>query len=83
MFIFCSLTNLLLSLAASSTGVAGPQGRYLFPAEIPLMALLLGGLSKFPGRTGRLLICTLLVFNVFTYLYASVFLYSLYGFKVR
>jgi 4-amino-4-deoxy-L-arabinose transferase-like glycosyltransferase len=83
LLVLLSLITFISSLAASSSGIAGPQGRYLFPAEIPLMTLLLAGLSKFEGKTGRLMIWALLVFNVITYLYSSAFLFSLYGFSVR
>jgi 4-amino-4-deoxy-L-arabinose transferase-like glycosyltransferase len=83
MLIFLSLITFLSSLAASSSGIAGPQGRYLFPAEIPLMALLLAGLSQFGEKRGRLMIWALLAFNAFTYFYSSAFLLSLYGFPIR
>lgn len=81
-FGLCALTNLAVSLAASSSGIGGPQGRYLFPSEIPLMALLLLGLSEFGGKSGRFLIWLLLIFNAFTYFYSCAYLYSLYGFPL-
>lgn len=78
LFLLLSLANLLTSLAASSTGIAGPQGRYLFISLVPLMALLLGGLARLPGKWARFVVWALLAFNLATYIYSSVFLYSLY-----
>jgi 4-amino-4-deoxy-L-arabinose transferase-like glycosyltransferase len=78
LFVFLSLSNLFTSLAASSSGIAGPQGRYLFISEIPLMALLIAGLSKLSGRLSRAMIWGLLAFNLATYLYSSGYLYSIY-----
>jgi hypothetical protein len=78
MFIMLSVANLLTSLAASSSGIAGPQGRYLFISEIPLIALLLGGLHNLPIGLARPTVWALLVFNLATYLYSSCYLYSLY-----
>jgi 4-amino-4-deoxy-L-arabinose transferase-like glycosyltransferase len=77
-FIFMSLANLFTSLAASSSGIAGPQGRYLFISEIPLMALLLGGLANLPSRWSKPTIWALLLFNLGTYFYSSAYLYSIY-----
>lgn len=78
LFLLLGLANLLTSLAASSTGIAGPQGRYLFISLVPLMALLLGGLANLPGKWARIVVWALLAFNLATYIYSSVFLYSLY-----
>lgn len=78
LFLLLSLASLLTSLAGSSTGISGPQGRYLFISLVPLMALLLGGLSNLPGKWARFSVWALLAFNLATYIYSSAFLYSLY-----
>ena len=78
MFITLAVANLLTSLAASSSGIAGPQGRYLFISEIPLMALMLGGLANLPAKMIKPTVWALLLFNLSTYFYSSCYLYSLY-----
>lgn len=78
LFITLSIANLLTSLAASSSGIAGPQGRYLFISEIPLMALILGGLANLPPKLAKPALWALLGFNLATYVYSSGYLYSLY-----
>jgi len=75
---FCLLINLFVLIYGTASGVSGPQGRYLFASEIPIIALLLAGLSKLPGRFGRDSVIAFVAYNVFAYLYATWFLHSLY-----
>ncbi len=81
-FLFCSLVNILASIFGASTGVSGPQGRYFFTSEIPLMALLLAGLYNLSRRFGKSLVIGFVFFNLAIYLYSTQFLYSLYGFSM-
>jgi|AGTN01.2.fsa_nt_gi hypothetical protein len=43
----CVLLNFASVLQVTLSNVSGPHGRYLFPSELAIMALLLAGFSKF------------------------------------
>lgn len=43
----CALLNFASVLQVTLANVSGPHGRYLFPSELAIMALLLAGFSKF------------------------------------
>jgi 4-amino-4-deoxy-L-arabinose transferase-like glycosyltransferase len=75
---FCLLINFFTLIYGTASGVSGPQGRYLFASEIPIIALLLAGLSKLPGRFARDSVILFVAYNIFAYLYATWFLRSLY-----
>lgn len=78
----------LLDLAGIITGstavnAAGPpQGRYLFPAELPIIFLLFGGLSSLP-RLGKYAPYALSAFSVLCFSWATLMLYPLYGFDIN
>jgi 4-amino-4-deoxy-L-arabinose transferase-like glycosyltransferase len=74
------LANFALAIYGTASGVSGPQGRYFFVSEIPLIALLLAGLDQLPGASGRFAVLAFAAFNIVSYLYATWFLFSLYGF---
>jgi hypothetical protein len=77
----CFILNWLASVFGSASGVSGPQGRYFFTSEIPLMALLLAGLRLLPGKAGRCAVIAFLIYNFICCLYSGYYLYSLYGFS--
>jgi hypothetical protein len=56
------LCNLLANLAATTTNVTGPHGRYLFPSEVCILALTIAGLSRL--KIGKPLIITLVALNL-------------------
>jgi hypothetical protein len=76
------VTNLAAMIWASTSNLGGPQGRYLFPSEIPIMALMVAGLSRF-GKAGDAVVISFLLFNAIVCLGAWVWLAPLYGFHVR
>ncbi len=78
MFFFISFLNLAASALGSCSGVSGPQGRYFFPSEVPLISLLLAGLYQFKGYWGKVLILALLAYNFYTYLFCLRHIYLLY-----
>jgi 4-amino-4-deoxy-L-arabinose transferase-like glycosyltransferase len=77
----CFILNWLASVFGSASGVSGPQGRYFFTSEIPLMALLLAGLRLLPGKTGKCAVIAFLVYNFICCMYSAYYLYTLYGFS--
>ncbi len=74
----CFVFNFLTCMYGCYSGVAGPQGRYLFPSEIAIMAILIGGLASRHNRRSEVLILALVVFNFVAYCYSSFFLFQLY-----
>lgn len=58
-FISC---NLIAMIYVTLINVSGPHGRYLFPSEIPIMALLLGGFSRLNHKFGSA--CTILTISI-------------------
>lgn len=62
MLFACALLNFASVLQVTLANVSGPHGRYLFPSELAIMALLLAGFSKFQPRVCR--ICTWLLLAV-------------------
>jgi hypothetical protein len=43
--IICAALNFLAVFYVTASGLSGPHGRYLFPTELPLLALILRGFS--------------------------------------
>jgi len=78
LLITCFLINFATCVYGSYSGVAGPQGRYLFPSEIPIIAMLIAGLSSRQNKWSEALVTVLVGFNLFAYCYSSLFLYMLY-----
>jgi len=66
----CFITNISLMVYASTKNLGGAQGRYLFPSEIPIMALILGGLSLTGKKTGKWLVLLMVAFTIAVYLYS-------------
>ncbi len=83
----CMLLTVLMNLAAmiwaSTQNLGGPQGRYLFPSEIPVMALLLFGMSRFSDRSARVLVLSFIGFNAAVCLGSWFWLFQMYGFHSR
>lgn len=75
--------NLLAVIWASTGNLGGPQGRYLFPSEIPVMLILLAGLNKLAGKHSRYLVGAFVVFNAVVAIGAWFMLYSIYGLHSR
>jgi hypothetical protein len=78
----CVAINFAADVYGTASGVSGPQGRYFFGSEIPLMALLLAGLHNLHGRLGKVAVVALVVYTIGCYLYSTWYLYSLYQFSV-
>jgi hypothetical protein len=53
----------MLTVWCTADGVAGPQGRYLFPSEVPFLSLLLVGLFSLSQRWGKRLVVFFVGFN--------------------
>jgi hypothetical protein len=75
--------NLAAMIWASTKNLGGPQGRYLFPSEIPVMALLLFGVSRVCKRGSRVLVLSFLGFNAAVCLGSWFYLFQMYGFHNR
>lgn len=74
------LINISAMLWASTTNLGGPQGRYLFTSEIPVLALLLGGMNQLSVRFGKKIVVAFVVFNMTVCFGAWLMLYCSYGF---
>lgn len=72
------LLNISAMVYASTVNLGGPQGRYLFPSEIPVMASLVAGLG-FAGKFKNWLLIILLIFNAVTAVGAFCYLFPMYG----
>ncbi len=77
--ICCFVVNLAVCIYGTYSGVAGPQGRYLFPSEIPIMAMLIAGLNSLPGKWSKYLTISFVAFNIFAYFYSTFYLLKLYS----
>jgi 4-amino-4-deoxy-L-arabinose transferase-like glycosyltransferase len=77
--IVCFVINLAVCVYGTYSGVAGPQGRYLFPSEIPIMAMLIAGLGACQNNWSQGFLIALVAFNFLAYCYSSFFLYRLYS----
>ena len=73
LFSTCFIANLGICILGCCSGIAGPQGRYLFPSEVPIMAMLIAGLASNQDKWSKILIISLLVFNLFVYCYSTYF----------
>jgi 4-amino-4-deoxy-L-arabinose transferase-like glycosyltransferase len=76
----CFLTNFSLMIYSSMKNLGGGQGRYLFPSEIPIIALIAGGLYLTGTKTRKPLILLLVAFNIVVYIAAFCMLCPEYGF---
>lgn len=72
--------NLAAMVWASTTNLGGPQGRYLFTSELPVLALIIAGLNNCGKRVGVPLVMSFLIFNALVCIGAWFWLYGLYGF---
>jgi hypothetical protein len=58
--LICAAMNFLAVFYVTASGLSGPHGRYLFPSELPLMALILQGFSGFGPKRQKYLALLLL-----------------------
>lgn len=78
----CLCANILAMIYASTVNLGGGQGRYLFPSEIPIMSIIVAGLSTLPPLWKKALLLILLIFNFSVAIGAMVYLFPLYGFNI-
>ncbi|MBS1991154.1 MAG: hypothetical protein JSS83_11585 [Cyanobacteria bacterium SZAS LIN-3] len=76
----CFLSNLALMIYASTKNLGGAQGRYLFPSEIPIIALILGGLYLTGPKSRKPLILFMVAFNIIVYFASCWMLYNTAGY---
>jgi len=76
-FVFNFATLVAASASLNATGP--PQGRYLFPAEAAIAALIIGGLS----RLGRIAVVLFIALNVVATVISLTMLYPIYHFDVN
>lgn len=62
-FLLCPLCNLIGMVSVTLMNVSGPHGRYLFPSEVAIFALILAGFMRLGERPGKVLIGLLLAIN--------------------
>ncbi len=80
----CFVANLLAMVWASTVNLGGPQGRYLMTSEIPIAALIVGGIYGCGGEKLRnRLVVAFLVFNAIVYFYCVCMLFPIYGFRLK
>lgn len=85
----CLTINIALMIAASTKNLGGPQGRYLITSEIPIMALIIGGLMQCGAQTksigrwklsvGEIAVLSFLLFNAAVTIGSWIHLFRLYG----
>lgn len=73
------ILNLVAMIWASIYNLGGPQGRYLFTSEIPIMALIIGGMSRFNSPANKWLVVSFIAFNAGVSLYSWLLLFNNYG----
>jgi len=76
-FSICVVVNFIAILNAQ---FGGPQGRYFFVCEIPILALWLEGMSRLGPNLGRSTVIAFVAFNVCVCVGALFMLFRLYGF---
>lgn len=72
------IINITSMIWASVYNYGGPQGRYLISSEIPIQALIIGGMSLF-GSKSKWLILAFLAFNAAVCMGSWIYLFQLYG----
>jgi hypothetical protein len=70
--------NIASMIWASVYNYGGPQGRYLITSEIPIMALIVAGLSLCGKKLGKNLVVLFLLFNTAISIYSWFYLFHLY-----
>jgi hypothetical protein len=75
------IVNIALVIWTSMAGVSGPQGRYLFGSEVPLLVLILAGLTWLTRRWGQTLALALVYFNAAVCLGVLIWFIRMYGFR--
>jgi hypothetical protein len=75
--------NLAAVVYASTTNLGGPQGRYLFISELPVMALVLSGLRRVGSLSGKYLPYLFTAVNAAVCIGCCLWLAQLYGFRAR
>lgn len=78
--VLCVVINLTLMIWASTANLGGPQGRYLFTSELPVLALMLAGIHRCGARWGDKLVLSFLLFNAAVCIAVWFWLCHLYGF---
>lgn len=73
-------SSIALTIYGAADGVSGPQGRYLFPVEVPFLSLLLAGLFSLSQRWGKFLVVIFVGFNTAVCLGVVVWFIQMYGF---
>ena len=81
--IMAVVLNLISMIWASTTNLGGPQGRYMFTSELPVVTLLVFGLNQLGKKYGGQLVISFLIFNAITCIGCWVWLYRLYGFHAH
>jgi hypothetical protein len=80
LFLFCCLAlNFCAMVFAQMQNLGGGQGRYLFPSEIPIFALLLLGLKTLPGKLSTWATSGFIGLLALALATASLKLYTLFG----
>jgi hypothetical protein len=72
------VVNIASMIWASVYNYGGPQGRYLFTSELPIAALIIGGLSLLGGKLGRWSILVFLAYNIAVCVGSWIYLFNLY-----
>lgn len=62
--LLCPLCNLIGMVSVTLMNVSGPHGRYLFPSEVAIFALIIAGFMRLGERPGKAIIAFLLAVNV-------------------
>lgn len=83
----CLTLVLVINIAsvvwASVFNLGGPQGRYLFTSEIPIISLILLGLRRLSSKFGDKLVIAFIVWNATVCFGSLAYLFSLYGFNPK
>ncbi len=77
----CCFTNLAAMIIGSSMNLGGAQGRYLFPSEAALMALLIAGVFKIGKSYGQYSVMALMVFNAVVCIGSFIMLWNTPGYS--
>ncbi len=83
----CLLLIVLINIAsivwASMVNLGGPQGRYLFTSEIPIISLIILGLNSICRKYGHKFVIAFVFWNAMVCIGSFIYLFSLYGFNPR
>ncbi|HEY9684056.1 MAG TPA: hypothetical protein V6C86_20910 [Oculatellaceae cyanobacterium] len=78
-FAIALIATLAAMIWSSSLNLGGPQGRYLFGCEVPIVAMTVSGLMALSKKHGEKIVLSFVGFDFIVYMWSTVTLFHTYG----